>query len=92
MKTILVVCGSGIATSTAAVEELKEKLSERGIKCNIEQCDVFSVPKIVELSKIDVIAYTCSMKETFGVPAVSAVSLLTGVNEDKTIEQIVSYL
>jgi galactitol-specific phosphotransferase system IIB component len=30
-KVILVVCGTGIATSTVAAQEIQERLAERGI-------------------------------------------------------------
>ena len=80
-KTVLVVCGSGIATSTAVVCELREKLSDRGIAADIRQCDVFSV-----------IAYTCALKEDFGVPKVSAVGLLTGIGADAVVDKVADAL
>ncbi len=57
--------------STAVVCELREKLSDRGIAADIRQCDVFSVRN--NLQGVNVIAYTCALKEDFGVPKVSAV-------------------
>ncbi len=87
MKTILVVCGSGIATSTAAVMELESKLKEQGITANITQCDVFSVN--ANLRGVDVIAATCALDGDFGVPVVSAVPLLTGIGEEKVIDKII---
>lgn len=89
-KTVLVVCGSGIATSTAVVCELKEKLADRGIQADIRQCDVFSVKN--QLQGVSVIAYTCALKEDFGVPKVSAVALLTGIGADAVVDQIVNVL
>ena len=85
-KTVLVVCGSGIATSTAVVCELREKLAQRGIQADIRQCDVFSVKN--QLQGVSVIAYTCALKEDFGVPKVSAVALLTGIGADAVVDQI----
>ena len=89
-KTVLVVCGSGIATSTAVVCELREKLAERGIQADIRQCDVFSVKN--QLQGVSVIAYTCALKEDFGVPKVSAVALLTGIGADAVVDQIAKVL
>lgn len=90
LKTILVVCGSGIATSTAVVCELKDKLADRGIKVNVKQCDVFSVRN--NLQDVAVIAYTCALKEDFGVPKVSAVALLTGIGSDAVVDKIAAVL
>ena len=89
-KTVLVVCGSGIAISTAVVCELREKLAQRGIQADIRQCDVFSVKN--QLQGVSVIAYTCALKEDFGVPKVSAVALLTGIGADAVVDQIAKVL
>ena len=89
-KTVLVVCGSGIATSTAVVCELKERLAERGVQADIRQCDVFSVKS--QLHGVNVIAYTCALKEDFGIPKVSAVALLTGIGADAVVDQIAAAL
>ena len=88
-KTVLVVCGSGIATSTAVVCELREKLSDRGIAADIRQCDVFSVNN---LQGVNVFAYTCALKEDFGVPKVSAVGLLTGIGADAVVDKVADAL
>lgn len=89
-KTVLVVCGSGIATSTAVVCELREKLSDRGIAADIRQCDVFSVRN--NLQGVNVIAYTCALKEDFSVPKVSAVGLLTGIGADSVVDKVADAL
>lgn len=90
MKTILVVCGSGIATSTAAVGELEKKFRENNIKVNIKQCDVFSVSS--NLQGVDLIASTCALKGDYGVPIVSVIPLLTGIGEEKVINEILNHL
>jgi PTS system galactitol-specific IIB component len=90
MKTILVVCGSGIATSTAAVGELESKFKERNINVNIIQCDVFSVNS--NLRGVSLIASTCALKGDYGVPIINVIPLLTGIGEEKVIDEILSYL
>ncbi|HHY94038.1 MAG TPA: PTS sugar transporter subunit IIB [Firmicutes bacterium] len=89
-KTILVVCGSGIATSTAAALELKEKLEERGLQVKVKQTDVFSIG--ANLEGVDLIASTCAIKGDFGVPVVNAVPLLTGIGTEEVIDEIVRRL
>ncbi len=89
-KTILVVCGSGIATSTAAALELRERLEERGLKVTVKQCDVFSVAG--NLAGVSLIASTCALKGDFGVPVVSAVPLLTGIGTARAVDEIVRKL
>jgi len=90
MKTILVVCGSGIATSTAAVMELQSQLEDRGVEAEIIQCDVFTVEG--NLKGVDLIASTCALTGSYPVPVVSVVPLLTGIGEDEVIDKIVEIL
>ncbi len=85
-KRVLIVCGSGIATSTAVRVEIEEKLKERGVDIDTRQCDVFGIKANME--GVDLIAYTCKLKEDYGVPAVNAVPLLTGIGSDKVIDEI----
>jgi Phosphotransferase system, galactitol-specific IIB component len=90
MYTILVVCGSGIATSTAALMELESKLKAAGLDFELKQCDVFSVE--ANLKGVDIIASTCALSGEFAVPVVSVVPLLTGIGEEKVISQILEIL
>lgn len=89
-KTILVVCGSGIATSTAVAMELREMLEERGLEVTVKQTDVFSLAG--NLAGVDLIASTCALDGNWGVPVVNAVPLLTGIKAEEVIEAIVRAL
>ena len=90
MKTILVVCGSGIATSTAAVMELQSRLEDRGVDVRIIQCDVFTVEQ--NMKGADLIASTCALSGSYPIPVVSVVPLLTGIGDDEVIDEIVEKL
>jgi PTS system galactitol-specific IIB component len=90
-KVILVVCGSGIATSTAAAQEIKKKLAEHGIYVEIRQTNVFALPTI-DLKDVSLIASTCRLENNYSIPVVNVVPLLTGINEDKVIEEIIKKL
>ena len=57
---------------------------------DIRQCDVFSVRN--NLQGVNVIAYTCALKEDFGVPKVSAVGLLTGIGADAVVDKVADAL
>lgn len=47
MKTIVVACGSGIATSTVICEGLENLLKENGIAYNIIQCSITELKSYV---------------------------------------------
>jgi PTS system galactitol-specific IIB component len=90
-KIIMVVCGSGIATSTAAAQEIKEKLAQRGVFVETKQTNVFALSTI-DLKDVSLIASTCRLENNYGIPVINVVPLLTGINEDKVIEEIIKKL
>lgn len=40
MKRILIVCGTGIATSTVIADKVRKRLAERGLDVKIDQTKV----------------------------------------------------
>ena len=89
-KRVLVVCGTGIATSTVVAEKVANALRSHGIDAELIQCKVTEVPNY--LSDTDLIVATTVVGDTRGVPVVPAVSLLTGVGEQQVIDKIVQAL
>jgi len=92
MKKILLCCGSGIATSTAAANRLKDKLTERGFggKFTTTQCKVNEVAS--KIADYDLVVSTAVITQDFGKPVEQGISFLTGINVDKTIDEIISKL
>ena len=90
MKKILVVCGAGVATSTVAVKKIEEKLGERGVAVQVDQCKVTEVP--YKADAYDLIVTTSLLGEVDGTPVVQTVSFLTGVGIDRDIDRIVELL
>ncbi len=87
---ILVVCGTGIATSTVVSRKLEEKLSERGFSVETRQCKAAEVER--NLDGVDVIVTTTPVPENLGVPVVRTLAFLTGVGEEEAIEEVVKKL
>lgn len=92
MKKILLCCGSGIATSTAAASRLKDKLEDRGFKGQFTttQCKVNEVAS--KAADFDLIISTAVVSQSFGKPLVQGIPFLTGIGLDKTIDDIISKL
>ncbi len=84
---ILVVCGTGIATSTVVARKLEEKLAERGFKVKTRQCKASEVE--ARLEGVDLIVTTTPVPENLGVPVVRTLAFLTGVGEEDAIDEIV---
>lgn len=91
MKRILVACGNGIATSTVVATKIRENCEDNGISVSVTQCKLLEVESKVE--DFDLLVTTG--KFTGGkvnIPVIGAISLLTGVGEEETLEEILNHL
>lgn len=92
MKTVYLVCATGIATSSMLRVKVLDYLESKGIDVEVFQYRVAEM--FPERIKADVIVSTTSMppeiEENFTV--VSGLPLLTGVGEEETLEAIAKAL
>jgi PTS system galactitol-specific IIB component len=84
---ILVVCGTGIATSTVVARKLEEKLSEKGFNVETRQCKASEVES--RLEGVDIIVTTTPVPKDLGVPVVHTLAFLTGIGEDEAVEEVI---
>jgi PTS system galactitol-specific IIB component len=89
-KTILVACGTAIATSTVVARAIEEGLEERGLYVNIRQCKAAEVPSLV--ADADLIVATTPVSVDKDIPIIQTLAFLTGIGKEEVIEQIVDYL
>jgi PTS system galactitol-specific IIB component len=90
-----VVCGTGIATSTAVARALEEELKERGFtNVEIVESRVAECANLVKGGRYDLLLSTTDIpKEVEGViPSLRALPLLTGIGKEELINEIVSIL
>ncbi len=89
-KTILVACGTAIATSTVVAKAIEEALEERNMLVNIRQCKASEVPSLVE--NADLIVTTTPVSVDKDIPVIQTLAFLTGIGKEDVIEQIVNHL
>ena len=101
---VLVVCGTGIATSTAAENKLMEWFKKRGYNVNTSQCiaaevtskaQSFNPHAIVTTTKLPIEKITTEDGKTMHVvngiptiPAFNGVPFLTGIGEEALVDRI----
>lgn len=85
---ILIACGSGIATSTVAQERVKEILAREGIPAKLSKGTVGQVQNLQD--SVDLILLTTRYSKPLTKPVVSVFGLISGINEEKTVADIVT--
>jgi PTS system galactitol-specific IIB component len=89
-KTILVACGTAIATSTVVAKAIEEALEDRGLYVNIRQCKAAEVPSLVH--DADLIVTTTPVSVDKDIPVIQTLAFLTGIGKEDVIEQIVNHI
>ena len=92
MKTVYVVCATGIATSTMLRLKVSDYLESRGLDARVLQFRVTEISP--ERTEADVIVATCAIPPEFKEVAevIDGLPLITGVGEEKTLKQIAKAL
>lgn len=87
MKRVLFACGNGVATSTMVRSKVEDFLSDNGVSIKSHQCKVQEVTAIAD--EYDLVVTSGKFKASeINTPCIMAINLLTGINEEETLEQI----
>ena len=92
MKTVYVVCATGIATSTMLRLKVEQFLEERGIQARVLQYRVTEISP--ERLDADVILATTDIPPEFEgkTTVINGISLITGIGQSETLEQLAQAL
>jgi PTS system galactitol-specific IIB component len=90
MKKVLVICGTGVATSTMVATTIKEHCAAAGIPVTVSQGKVMDL--LSGDPDADVIVATTSVPDSITVPVVAGLPFLTGIGLDPALAQVVGYL
>ena len=78
---IVVACGSGVATSTIAMEAIKEILANVQVKASISTCSLGEVESKQDM--VDLVLTTTNYRKPLRVPYMSVFGIVSGVNRQK---------
>ncbi|MGT2950713.1 PTS galactitol transporter subunit IIB [Streptococcus cuniculi] len=85
--TILVACGSGVATSTLAADEVKGVCEEYGItNYSLIKSSMQELTSAAE--QADVVLTTSIYRGELDKPYMSVSAFVTGINEEKTRQKL----
>lgn len=93
-KNVLIVCGTGIATSTVVRGKLVDALPEHGIDVGtIDKAKATEAPGKAKSGKYDMIVTTTSLNEDrYDVPVYHTTAFMSGIGQDEALEDIVEIL
>ncbi|ERL09467.1 PTS sugar transporter subunit IIB [Olsenella profusa] len=86
-KRVLVACGNGVATSTVVASKIRDYCKERGLDVQTNQCRMIELHDKGDAYDLIVTSGKFSDPDV-KTPCIMAISLLTGIGADKTLEQI----
>lgn len=90
-KTVIVSCGTGIATSTVAAKAIEEACKAAGVDVVTKQCKAAEIPILIEQGA-DLIVTTSQMRFDPGIPVVKGLAFLTGIGIDTVVKEILDIL
>lgn len=85
MKKVLIVCGTGVATSTVVATKVREHLAEAGIEASVDQGKVMD---LLSGANADLIVATTDVPSSVAIPVVRALPLLIGMGEESVFDEI----
>jgi len=92
MKTVYVICATGIATSTMLRLKVEKFLEEQGIQARVLQYRVTEISP--ERMEADVILATTDIPPEFEglATVINGISLITGIGQTETLQQLAKAL
>lgn len=85
-KKILIICATGVATSTVLVDKVRNRLASKGINADIQQGKVSDL--LTGGTRADFIVATTQIPDSITIPVVNGLPILTGIGLDKVYEEI----
>lgn len=89
-KKVLVICGTGIATSTVVAIKIREFCATRNIPVEVSQGKVMDIVRGIE--GYDLIVATTPIPSKINIPVIQGLPFLTGVGVEATLEKIAQAL
>lgn len=86
MKTIIVACGSGVATSQTVASKIEALCKQRKLTAKVVAVDIKSLEQNIRIA--DIYVSIAPSSKDYGIPTVSGIPFLTGVGTDKAMDQI----
>src|SRR5690625_7363665 len=88
MKKLLIMCGTGVATSTVVTGKVKEWLEKEGLANRVKLYQSKVADEIGRIEKYDVVVSTTIVPDSIKDKVIDGVPLLTGIDIDEMYREI----
>lgn len=89
---VLTICGSGVVTSSMIAHKIKELLHEHNYDVIAVEANPSELESYVMRDTYNFIAYASPIYNSFGVPSISGMGLVTGLGDDEFVEKALQIL
>ncbi|TXT19359.1 MAG: PTS system galactitol-specific IIB component [Erysipelotrichaceae bacterium] len=90
MKTIIVACGAGVATSSILTQKISNLLEKNRIDYKIIQCSLNEISTYVD--NADLVVSSMKIYKELKIPKILGIAFLTGIDEEEISKQILEVL
>lgn len=88
MKKFLIMCGTGVATSTVVTNKVKTWLKERGLEDRVRLYQSKVADEMGRIDDYDIVVSTTVVPDSIKDKVISGLPLLTGMGINEMYEQI----
>jgi len=88
MKKVLIICGTGIATSTVVRVKIEKWLCKMHLENKVKLYQSKMSDEIDRLDEYDIILSTIIVPDSIKENVIDGIPLLTGMNEDEVYQKI----
>ncbi len=88
MKKLLIMCGSGIATSTLATGKVRDWLKENGLENEVSIVQSKVTQEVNHVDEYDAVISTTVVPDTIKDKVISGLPLLTGMGVEEVYEAL----
>lgn len=88
MKKLLIMCGTGVATSTVVTGKIKAWLKEKGLENEVKLYQSKVADEMNKIDDYDIIVSTTVVPDNIKDKVIMGLSLITGIGTDELFNQI----
>ncbi|MCC1498978.1 PTS sugar transporter subunit IIB [Enterococcus hirae] len=88
MKKLLIMCGTGVATSTVVTGKVKEWLKSKGLENEVKLYQSKVADEIGKIDDYDIVVSTTVVPDNIKDKAIMGLPLLTGIGIDGLFDEI----